>query len=69
MNLIHNEQIKLRSAFLNGLALIFFSAGVLAPVISAVYFTLLVPIVGVAMVLVALRFMPDHKNHHLHPGE
>lgn len=33
------------------------------------YLLLLVPIVGVAMVLVALRFMPDHKNHHLHPGE
>lgn len=43
MNLIHNEQIKLRSAFLNGLALIFFSAGVLAPVISSVYFTGITP--------------------------
>jgi hypothetical protein len=36
---IHNERAKLRANFLNGLALIFFSVGVLAPVISSVYFT------------------------------
>jgi hypothetical protein len=39
MHLIHNEQTKLRATFLNGLALIFFSIGVLAPMISSVYFT------------------------------
>ncbi|MDI6026044.1 hypothetical protein QBK99_07570 [Corticibacterium sp. UT-5YL-CI-8] len=33
------EQIKLRAAFINSLALIFFSAGVLAPLVSSIYFT------------------------------
>jgi ribose transport system substrate-binding protein len=32
------------------------------------YLLLLVPVAGIAMVLVALRFMPDRKNR-LHPGE
>jgi hypothetical protein len=32
------------------------------------YLLLLVPVVGIAMVLVSLRFMPDHKSR-LHPGE
>ncbi len=43
MTLIHNERIKLRATFLNGLAMIFFSVGVLAPVISSVYFTGITP--------------------------
>jgi hypothetical protein len=32
------------------------------------YLLLLVPVVGIAMVLVSLRFMPDRKGR-LHPGE
>jgi hypothetical protein len=32
------------------------------------YLLLLVPVVGIAMVLIALRFMPDRKSR-LHPGE
>jgi hypothetical protein len=31
------EQIKLRSNFINGLSLIFFSVGVLAPIVTSIY--------------------------------
>lgn len=31
------EQIKLRATFINGIALIFFSIGVLAPIVSSIY--------------------------------
>lgn len=31
------EQIKLRATFINGLALIFFPIGVLAPIVSSIY--------------------------------
>lgn len=40
---VHTERVKLRANFLNGLALIFFSVGVLAPLISSVYFTGVAP--------------------------
>lgn len=32
------------------------------------YLLLLVPVVGLAMVLAAMYFMPDHKDR-MHPGE
>lgn len=51
---VHIERIKLRSNFLNGLALIFFSVGVLAPLISSVYFTGVAPDKAFIAVVTAL---------------
>ena len=40
---VGKEQVKLRATFINGLALIFFSIGVFAPLVSSVYVRQIAP--------------------------